>query len=287
MQITVVIPAYNEAARLGRVLAALLDAPTSGPDIEVVVAANGCTDSTADVARQHGARVIELAAPSKTAALNAADAAATAYPRIYVDADMVLSPELIRELARAVSTPGILAAVPRPEIDVSASSWPVRAYYAINARLPVFEGRLFGRGVIALSKQARDRFDTFPEIIADDMFLDAIVGADERTQIESGVRVVMPRRFGELVRRVARARQGNDQFWVWMRELQARGEAPANPVEGARQGSWLRDVVLPRPRLWPASVVYVTVILLAEARRRRRGWSALSGWGRRETAVAK
>jgi hypothetical protein len=94
----------------------------------------------------------------------------------------------------------------------------------------------------------------------------------------------MPRRFGELVRRVARSRKGNDEFWAWMRQLEAEGTAPANPVEGARQGSWLRDVVLPNPRLWPASLVYVTVILLAEARKRRRGFSALSGWGRRENA---
>jgi glycosyltransferase involved in cell wall biosynthesis len=284
MQIAVIIPAYNEEAGIGRVLDALLKAPDSGPDIEVVVAPNGCTDRTAEVAREHGARVVELPVASKTAALNAADAAAAGYPRVYLDADIAVSPALVRALGAAVSTPGTHAAVPRPELDLTGSSLPVRGYYAINARLPVFAGRLFGRGVIALSEEGRRRFERFPDIIADDMFLDAMVAADEKTQIDLPVRVPAPRRAGDLVRRVARAREGNAQFWRWVAEEGPRYGTPADPVRGSRPWSWLSNVVLRAPYLLPAAVCYATVILLAERKRRSRSWNVRAGWGRPEAA---
>jgi glycosyltransferase involved in cell wall biosynthesis len=279
MPISVVIPAYNEAAHIGRLLHALTESPGAGPDIEVVVAPNGCVDNTAALARGYGVRVVEVPVASKPAALNAGDAAATGFPRIYLDADIIVSPQLVRELGTALAEPGIHAAVPRIDIDLAGCSWPVRAFYAINARLPVFRGRLFGRGVIALSQQARDRFGVFPDLIGDDLFLDAMVGAAEKREIGTAVRVPAPRRAGELVRRIARARAGNAEFQEWLR---AAGPAatPADPVEGSRPWSWLRDVVLRSPRLVPAAACYVAVVVLAELRRRAPGWSARSGWGR-------
>lgn len=54
MRVGVVIPAYNEAESLGRVLAAI---PRSLAQ-EIVVVDNASTDATADVARNGGARVV-------------------------------------------------------------------------------------------------------------------------------------------------------------------------------------------------------------------------------------
>lgn len=280
MPISVVIPAYNEAAGIGRLLHELTESADAGPDIEVVVAPNGCVDGTAAVARRYQVRVVEVPTASKPAALNAADAAATGFPRIYLDADIVVSPLLVRELANALAAPGVHAAVPRVDIDVVGCTWPVRAFYAINARLPVFRGRLFGRGVIALSSQARARFGRFPDLIGDDLFLDSVVGAGEKREIAMGVRVPAPRRTGELVRRLARARAGNAQFQEWLRHSGPDHPATADPVGGSRSWSWLRDVVLRSPRLLPAAACYVAVVLLAEARRWAPGWNVRSGWGR-------
>jgi glycosyltransferase involved in cell wall biosynthesis len=289
MRITVVIPAFNEEANIGRTLESLLR-PNEGDgpdrdhagvaDLDIVVAANGCVDRTADIARSFGVRVIDIATPSKTAALNAADAASTDFPRVYMDADMVVSPALIRALAEAVSRPGVLAAVPRAQIDATDSTWPVRAYYAINTRLPVFAGRLFGRGMIALAEQARARFESFPEIIADDMFLDAVVAADEKDEIDRPVRVRVPRDAGELVRRVARSREGNEEFHAWMREVGSAQGLAFDPVVGSRPGSWLRDVALPAPRLWPAAACYLAIVASAHRLRRSSRWTPRSGWGR-------
>ena len=276
MQIFTVIPAYNEQAGIGGTLGALTRSPSSGSDIQVVVVPNGCTDATAEVARGYGVTVVEIPTGSKTAAMNAAESVVEGSPRVYVDADIAVTPEVIRALATALCEPGVHAAVPNATVDATNSSWPVRAFYAVNAKLPVFSGRLFGRGVIAISAEARARFAEFPDIIADDMFLDAMVAAGEKREVAVTVSVPAPRRAGDLIRRVARSRAGNAEFWAYVRE-QGLG---VDPVPGASMTSWLRDVVLRSPRLWLPAVCYVAITLLADAKRRRPGWNARSGWGR-------
>src|SRR6476646_4547223 len=154
MQISVVIPAYNEAGTIGATLDSLVRAPDSESDIEVIVAANGCRDATADIARSYGVEVLDLAEASKTVALNAADESSSTFPRVYLDADARATPTLIRALGEAVSEPGAAATAQRV-LDLEGCEWPVRAFYRISAELPAFENRLFGRGVIAVSEEAR------------------------------------------------------------------------------------------------------------------------------------
>ena len=122
VRISVILPAFNEEAGISTTLRALTGSPGSGPDMEILVAANGCTDRTAEVARSFGVRVVEIATPSKTAALNAGDAAATGDVRVYLDADVPADLRLVRRLAEAVAEPGVEAAVPRPVVDTSAST---------------------------------------------------------------------------------------------------------------------------------------------------------------------
>jgi cellulose synthase/poly-beta-1,6-N-acetylglucosamine synthase-like glycosyltransferase len=55
MNVSIVVPAYNEAANIRRLLTALLEQETSTARIvEIVVVASGCTDDTADAARSVG-----------------------------------------------------------------------------------------------------------------------------------------------------------------------------------------------------------------------------------------
>jgi len=55
MNVSIVVPAHNEAANIRRVLTALLEQKTSVAQIlEIVVVASGCTDDTANVAREVG-----------------------------------------------------------------------------------------------------------------------------------------------------------------------------------------------------------------------------------------
>lgn len=55
MNVSIVVPAHNEAANIRRLLTALLEQETSAARIvEIVIVASGCTDDTAEVARAFG-----------------------------------------------------------------------------------------------------------------------------------------------------------------------------------------------------------------------------------------
>jgi glycosyltransferase involved in cell wall biosynthesis len=278
--ISVVIAAHNEEAVLGPCLDALLASARTAGAFDVTVVANGCTDATAAVAaRRSGVRVLDRPAPGKAGALNAGDAVAVGWPRLYLDADVRLVSGTVHDLADALAKPTEdgaqpLAAVPRRRLDLTARPWLVRAFYAINTRLPAYDRALFGRGAIAISEAGRGRFAAFPDMIADDLFLDSLFAADERVQVDAVVSLVAtPRRTRDLVRRLARVRAGN----AAMRAAAVTGDMPSG-VRRAANTSWLRDVVLPRPWLLPAAACYVGIILAAAvtARRARRGGI---GWG--------
>jgi biofilm PGA synthesis N-glycosyltransferase PgaC len=55
MNVSICVPAHNEAANIRRLLAALLEQETRlARIVEIMVVASGCTDETAEVARQVG-----------------------------------------------------------------------------------------------------------------------------------------------------------------------------------------------------------------------------------------
>jgi glycosyltransferase involved in cell wall biosynthesis len=268
---SVVVAAHNEAAVIGRCLDALL---AGSPSLDVTVVANGCVDATAEVAASRpGVRVLDLPEPGKAHALNAGDRVAEGFPRVYLDADIILPPGAVAALAGALAAGPALAVVPRRAFDLSGRPLAVRAFYAINSRLPAYQHGLFGRGVIALSAAGRSRFDTFPELIADDLFLDSLFSDAEKQQVDTvAARIATPRRTGDLVRRLTRVRAGNAAM---------RKSAAGPSVRSAARSSWLRDVVLPRPWLAPAGACYAALTLTAALRARR---SPGAGWGRDESS---
>jgi glycosyltransferase involved in cell wall biosynthesis len=270
---SIVIAAHNEAAVIGQCLDALLNGAEPG-EFDITVVANGCTDDTAAAAARRGVRVIDLPTPGKSNALNAGDAAAVGFPRIYLDADIVVSAGDIRRVVAALDdrSSGALAAVPRRRVDQRGCPLFVRAFYSINTRLPAYQNALFGRGMIALTAAGRARFDAFPEFLADDLYLDSLFAATEKRQVDEVVTTVAaPRRTRDLVRRLARVRAGNAT-------LRAQVVLPTGlAVRKARRLSWLVDVVLPRPWLAPSAVCYVAIVFAASATARRPGREV--SWG--------
>lgn len=103
--ISVVVPARDEATRIGRLLAAVVGAPGVG---EVVVVDDESSDATADVARAAGARVVRGASrpvgwAGKAWALQQGLDAADGEWIVFLDADTRPSPDLPRALvARCV-----------------------------------------------------------------------------------------------------------------------------------------------------------------------------------------
>jgi Glycosyl transferase family 2 len=179
-------------------------------ELDVVVVCNGCRDETAAMARTagHPVRVMELEAASKAAALRAGDAAALAFPRLYLDADVVLAGSAARRVLERLSD-GAVAARPPILYDSSRSSAAVRSYYRARSRIPAVLKSLWGAGIYGLSARGRSRFDVFPDVVADDLWLDRQFMPAEVEIVDcTPVLVAVPRSVRDLVRVLRRTYKG-------------------------------------------------------------------------------
>jgi glycosyltransferase involved in cell wall biosynthesis len=208
---SIVIPAHDEESSIAGLLERLAPLATGPERVEVVVVCNGCHDATAEVARRAApwATVLDLPEPSKPAALDAGDAAVAGFPRLYLDADVDISAEAVRALFDAVHA-GIPAAGATPWYDLSECSRVVRAHYRIWTRLPANTRGISGTNAMAVSREGRGRFDSWPRLIGDDYFLDGQFTSDEKVRVPQAlVRRPVSRRFADCVSRKARIHQGN------------------------------------------------------------------------------
>jgi glycosyltransferase involved in cell wall biosynthesis len=100
MKVSAVIPAYNEAERIGAVIAPLRR--TSSVH-EIVVVDDGSTDGTAEVAKRYGVKLVRLPENrGKAAALDAGVRVAEGDVLLFLDADLVgLRPEHVEKLLSA------------------------------------------------------------------------------------------------------------------------------------------------------------------------------------------
>lgn len=212
--ISVVIPAYNEGRVLGRLLSRLV-ASAQPDELDIIVAANGCTDNTVEVAAAFGppVRVLTIASAFKPEALSEGDRAATGFPRVYLDADVEIGVEALRAMQEELQRPGILAAAPEREFAMTGRSWVVRWYYDVWTRLPEVRRGLFGRGVIAVGKEGHDRIPALQPVIADDLAVSLAFKPDE-TAIVSRARVLIhpPRTAADLLRRRMRVAESTAQL---------------------------------------------------------------------------
>jgi len=211
----IIIPAHNEAAVIACTLESI--APLTALDsIEVIVVCNGCTDSTADVVRRvGGVQIVELGEGSKTKALNAGDAAATQWPRLYLDADIEAEPQTVLAVFDALGEPGVLAARAWYAYDVTGASWPVRAYYRARARIPAPARRLWGAGGYAVSEEGHARMGAFPPVTADDSWFDEQFSAHEKRVVPSSPMLVRtPRDTRALGAVLMRQRRGYVEIGV-------------------------------------------------------------------------
>jgi cellulose synthase/poly-beta-1,6-N-acetylglucosamine synthase-like glycosyltransferase len=276
---SVIVPAHNEAAVIGRLLGGLEPAIAAGR-LDVVVACNGCTDATAEIARRHGARVVETDVSSKIAALNAGDEAALAFPRIYVDADVAVTEDVIKDLARALSGSEVQCASPPFTVDLQGRPWLVRAYYAIWLRDPYLRDAYVGSGIYGVSRAGRAKFVRFPNVIADDRFIRDVYRRSERSVVAtSPFSIQAPRTLRSLFRRRVRICRGN-------LEIARHPELGTLPGSAERSTPWWTSV-LKNPLLLPCAAVYVAVNGLARlAALRQVRNKARMDWARDETIRA-
>jgi glycosyltransferase involved in cell wall biosynthesis len=113
VHLSVVIPAHNEQACLPRLLdtvdAARDRYHRGGHQIEVVVADNASTDSTPELARSRGCRVVEVPERRIATVRNRGAAAADGSLLTFVDADMRIHPDTFNAIDRAMTSGRVVA----------------------------------------------------------------------------------------------------------------------------------------------------------------------------------
>jgi glycosyltransferase involved in cell wall biosynthesis len=266
---SVVIPAHDEQAVLGRCLRALADGTEDG-ELDVIVVANACRDDTAVIAKAEGASVIETPLPGKANAIRLGDARCAVFPRLYLDADSELTGTAVRRMVDALRETGALACAPVPRFDLSAASWPVRGFHRALHALLGDRHSLSGAGAYMLAEEGHGRVFPLPDVIADDGWVHRSFTADERVTVATArVSVQLPRTVPAVIRRRARVRLGN-------RQLDRLGRPATEPPLRPRALLGL----LSRRKVTPADAACFLGVLLTERglARWRAAWGTADTW---------
>ncbi|MGY3411073.1 glycosyltransferase involved in cell wall biosynthesis [Bradyrhizobium sp. GM5.1] len=277
--ISIVVPAHNESSVIARTLSQWVGNPASD-EICVVVVCNGCTDDTANVARRFGptVNVVETDIARKTHALNLGDQIADGFPRIYADADILITVDAILALARRLNQGDVLAVAPTADVNLAGCSWLVRKYFGIRSRLPSSREGIGGSGVYALSEAGRRRFGHFPEITADDTYVRLQFRGEERETLPC-VRstVFAPRTLLQLIAVRTRAYRGTFELDRRFPELRVNKGAANN-----------RSLIalFKEPRLWPGLLIYCGVNIVARCNATGGSRRGAHLWQRDETSRA-
>lgn len=221
--LSVIVPAHNEACYIGDCIAALLASERTSYEAEIIVVANACSDRTVEIAVRHAAAaaargwrfaVIDSPQPGKLAALNRGDAAARGGLRVYLDADVRVSPALLGQIATALDTAEPRYATGTPH--VAAARTPLtRAYARFWQRLPFVAHGAPGFGLFAVNAAGRNRWGSFPDIISDDTFVRLSFAPEERLRLPAEYSWPMVEGFTNLVR--VRRRQDDGVFEIGRR----------------------------------------------------------------------
>ncbi|MGD9085944.1 MAG: TIGR04283 family arsenosugar biosynthesis glycosyltransferase [Desulfobacterales bacterium] len=114
--LSIIIPALNEAATIENTLSAL-----QGVDhLEVIVVDGGSTDETVDLARRQGAKVLQTQA-GKANQMNCGAAAASGEVLVFLHADTRLPGDFNRLILAALNQTGVVAGAFRLAIDSQAA----------------------------------------------------------------------------------------------------------------------------------------------------------------------
>jgi cellulose synthase/poly-beta-1,6-N-acetylglucosamine synthase-like glycosyltransferase len=273
LKATILVPAYNEEAVIGRTLQSLTAGMAPG-EFQLIVICNACHDGTADAARAAApeAMVLETDTPGKTNAMNIGRAQAASELIVCLDADLSVSVDHIRRLIAPLQTGLAHAACGRMDVDLTGCSLLVRMFYAIWMLNPYFSKGKFG-GLFAMSGKGANRVFPLPDIIADDEFTSRNFSAVEKAFVpDCRFTVHAPRSVGDLMKIRRRSLRGTRQI--------AELGLSAERATGAGSLKQIILSALARPVLWPSLPVYICLMVLIRTQVRLEAADTAPRWER-------
>ena len=151
VRISLVIPAWNEAERLPRLLDSIAVARAhwvrngGAPEaIEVIVADNGSTDGTAALALARGCQVVRVEKRAIAASRNGGAALATGEVVAFVDADSVLHPDVFLAVSAAMHDDAVMGG----SSGVTMERWSAGIALTVAMALPVVWLTGFDTGLV-------------------------------------------------------------------------------------------------------------------------------------------
>lgn len=136
---TVVIPAHNEEQYIGKCLRSVKNAAKyAAPDsVEIIVVANRCTDRTADIAAQYGARVLINDEKCIAAIRNTGVRAAAGEIVVTIDADSRMTKYALAEIRTLLQSGRYIGGGTTPKFDRMSLGIAVSSLYVALNLLPV------------------------------------------------------------------------------------------------------------------------------------------------------
>ena len=193
--ISLVIPAYNEARYLPRLLRSLAAARArdvaAGGGVEIIVADNLSTDDTASLAVEGGARVVGVAERRIAAARNGGAAAARGPILAFLDADTVaVHPDTFSAVRAALDDPGVVGGA----TGCTLERWSVGLAATYAVMVPLVWATRFDTGLVFCRREDFVRVGGYPAELrlAEDV---AFLWRLRRLGLERGQRLRRLRRY--------------------------------------------------------------------------------------------
>jgi glycosyltransferase involved in cell wall biosynthesis len=152
MRFSVVIPTWNEARWLPRLLSCLLKWPDLG---EIIVADSNSSDETTTIAKRYGCRIVQGGRPAE--GRNAGSKASNGDVILFADADAVVPQSTLAHIAESFRRSSIVGLHCRL-VPLGASAFVAFSYRVMDAYLRVLSMRGISQGVGTLIAVRRDAF---------------------------------------------------------------------------------------------------------------------------------
>jgi len=217
--ISIILPANNEEVLIRQCLTSLLASEGVKDAVEIILVANGCRDKTVqvaedyiDLARKKGwaMQVVDLPEGGKIRALNYGDMLARYGARVYLDADVIVSPLVLKQMCQALKSDQPRYVSGRIQIT-APNDWVSCAYAKFYRLVPFMAEGVPGCGLFAVNAAGRAKWGVFPDIISDDTYVRLQFSPSERVGVEAPYDWPIVKGFGNLVRVRKRQNAGVDE----------------------------------------------------------------------------